>query len=102
VITASLAASLLWWLQHFFNLKFWIPTGISRRDLTFTNECALLEQIKNKPPNNSHRQLVEIIGVPKFTIVQVIQQQDKVQDGHYTIDNKDLAKNRNMKVTIQS
>jgi hypothetical protein len=40
-------------------------------------------------------QLVEIIGVPEFAIVQVIQQQDKVRDGHYTIGNKDLAKNRN-------
>jgi hypothetical protein len=73
VITASLA-NLLWWLQQFFNLKFWIHTGISRRDLTFTDELALLEQIKNKPPNNSHYQLVEVIGMPKFTIVQVIQQ----------------------------
>jgi hypothetical protein len=32
----------------------------------------------NKPPNNSHRQLV--IGVPKLTIVQVIQQEDKLWD----------------------
>jgi hypothetical protein len=66
VITASLA-NLLWWLQQFFNLKFWICTGICRRYLTFTDEIALLEQIKNKPPNSSHCQLVEIIGVPKFT-----------------------------------
>jgi hypothetical protein len=73
VIIASLA-NLLWWLQKFFNLKFWISTGIYRRDLALTDEIALLEQIKNKPINNSHRQLVEIIGVPKFTIVQVIQQ----------------------------
>jgi hypothetical protein len=36
---------------------------------------------------------VEIIGVLKFTIVKVVQQQDKVQNGHYAIDNKDLAKN---------
>jgi hypothetical protein len=88
-------------LHQFFNLKFWIRTGISRRDLTLTDEIALLEQIKNKPPNNSHHQLVEIIGVPKFTVVQVIQQQDKVRNIHYTIDDKDLAKNRNVKVTIQ-
>jgi hypothetical protein len=26
--------------------------------------------IKNKPPNNSHRQLVEVIGVPKLAIVR--------------------------------
>jgi hypothetical protein len=74
VITASLV-NLLWWLQEFFNLQFWIPTGISKGDLTFTDELALFEQIKNKPPNNSHHQLVEIIAMPKFTIVQVIQQQ---------------------------
>jgi hypothetical protein len=60
-------------LQQFFNLKFWVPTGIFRSD-----ELALFEQMKNKLLNNSHYQLVEIIGVPKFTIVQVIQQQDKV------------------------
>jgi hypothetical protein len=88
-------------LQQFFSLKFWIPPGISKRDLTFTDEITLLEQIKNKRPNNSHPQLVEIIGVPKFTIVQVIQQQDKVQNGHYAIDNKDLAKNRKVKLRIQ-
>jgi hypothetical protein len=95
VITASLA-NLLWWLQQFFNLKFWIPTGISRRDLTLTDEISLLGQIKNKPPSNNHRQLVE-----KFTIVQDIQQQDKVRDGYYFIDNKDLVKNRSVKVRIQ-
>jgi hypothetical protein len=88
-------------LQQFFNLKFWIITGISRRDVTLTDELALLEEIKKKPPNNSRRQLVEIIGVPKFTIIQVIQQQEKVRDGHYAIDNKDFPRNRNMKVRIQ-
>jgi hypothetical protein len=80
VITASLV-NLLWWLQQFFNLKFWIRAGISRRDLTLTDEISLLAQTKNKATNNSHRQLVEIIGVPKFTIVQIMQQQDKVRDG---------------------
>jgi hypothetical protein len=49
VITASIA-NLLWWLQQFFNLKFWIPAGISRRDLTFTDELTLLEQIKKQAP----------------------------------------------------
>jgi hypothetical protein len=44
-ITASLA-NLLWWLQQFFNLKFWIPTGISRRDVTLTDEIALIEKLK--------------------------------------------------------
>jgi hypothetical protein len=39
--------------------------------------------------------------MPKFTVLQVIHQQDKVRDGHYAIDNKDLAKNRNVKVRIQ-
>jgi hypothetical protein len=90
VITASLVNLL--WLQQFLNLKFWIPTGISRRDLSHTDETAVLEQIQNKPPNNSHHQLVEIIGVLKFTIVQVIHQEDRARDGHYAIDNKDLAR----------
>jgi hypothetical protein len=48
VITALLA-NLLWWLQQFFNLKFWIPTGICKRDLTFFDELALLEQNKTSP-----------------------------------------------------
>jgi hypothetical protein len=79
VITAS-SVNLLWWLQNFFNLKFWIRAGISRRDLTLADEIALLEQIKHKPPNNTHHQLVEVTGVAKLTIVQVIQQQDKLPD----------------------
>jgi hypothetical protein len=72
VITAS-SVNLQWWLQQFF-----IHTKISRRDLTLADEIALLEQIKNKPPKNSHHQLVEVTGVPKLTIVQVMQQQDKL------------------------
>jgi hypothetical protein len=35
--------------------------------------------IKNQPPNTSHRQLVEITGVPKSTLAHVIQQQKKLQ-----------------------
>jgi DNA-binding IclR family transcriptional regulator len=44
-----------------------------RRDLTFADKIALLEEIKNQPPNTSHRQLAEIIGVPKSTTAHVIQ-----------------------------
>jgi hypothetical protein len=47
-----------------------VVAEISRRDLTHTDEIALLEQIENKPPDNSHRQLLEVIGVLKLTIVQ--------------------------------
>jgi DNA-binding IclR family transcriptional regulator len=46
-----------------------------RRDLTLADKIALLEQVKNQPPNTGHRQLVEITGVPKSTIARVIQQQ---------------------------
>jgi hypothetical protein len=100
VITASLA-NLLRWLQQFFTLKFWTPTGISRGDLTITDEIALLEQIKNKPPNSSHRQLVEVIGVPKFAIVQVIQRQDN--GARWTLRHREQGscQGQNVKVRIQ-
>jgi hypothetical protein len=102
VITASLANLL--WLQQFFNLKFWTAAGISRRDLKLTDEITLLEQTKNKPPNNSHRQLVEIIGVPKLTNLQLYKlyiSKVRCEMDINAIDNKDLAKNRNEKVRIQ-
>jgi hypothetical protein len=44
-----------------------------KRDLTLADKIALLEQIKNQPPNTSHYQLVEITGVPKCTTAHVIQ-----------------------------
>jgi plasmid maintenance system antidote protein VapI len=51
-----------------------------RGDLTLTDKIALFGQVKNQPPNTSHRQLAEITGVPKSTIARVIQQQEKLQD----------------------
>jgi DNA-binding IclR family transcriptional regulator len=42
-----------------------------RRDLTLADKTALLEQIKNQPPNTSHRQLADITGVPKSTNHQI-------------------------------
>jgi hypothetical protein len=49
-----------------------------RRDLTLADNIALLEQIKNQPPNISHSQLVETTGVPKSIIGCIIQWQKKL------------------------
>jgi hypothetical protein len=52
----------------FIHLKIHIPTELCRRDSKLADKIALLEQIKNQPPNTSHHQLAEIMGVPKFAI----------------------------------
>jgi hypothetical protein len=51
-----------------------------RRDLKLSVEIALLEHIKNQPPNTSHRQQAEITAVPKSTIARFIEQQEKRRD----------------------
>jgi hypothetical protein len=48
-------------VQLFFHLKFQICTEMPRRDLTLADTHAVLEQIKNQPPNTSHHQLVDIM-----------------------------------------
>jgi hypothetical protein len=49
-----------------------------RRDVTLADKIALLEKIKNQPPNTNHRQWAEINGVLKSAIERIIQQQEKV------------------------
>lgn len=50
-----------------------------RRGVTLADKIALLKKkLKNEPPNTSHRQLADIIGVPKSTIACVLQQQGKL------------------------
>jgi hypothetical protein len=71
---------LLWNARDFFHFTLFIYTEMPRRDLTLADKTALLEQIKNQPPDTSHRQLVEIIGVPKSTVAHVIQMQKKLGD----------------------
>jgi ABC-type dipeptide/oligopeptide/nickel transport system ATPase subunit len=44
---------------------------------------------------------VAISGVLKSTIARVIQQQEKLQDGHYAMDNRELPINGSVKVRIQ-
>jgi plasmid maintenance system antidote protein VapI len=51
-----------------------------RRYVTLADKPALLEEIKNQPPNTSDHQLAEITGVPKSTTARIIQQQEKLQD----------------------
>jgi hypothetical protein len=65
-------------VQQFFHLKFQIPTEIPGTDLTLTDKTALLEQIINQPPNNSHNKLAETTAVPESTIAHAIQQQEKL------------------------
>jgi transcriptional regulator with AAA-type ATPase domain len=43
-----------------------------RGDVALTDKLALLEKIKNQPPNSSHCQLAEITGVVKSIIARVI------------------------------
>jgi plasmid maintenance system antidote protein VapI len=45
------------------------------RNLTLADKIALLEQIKDQPPNISQHQLAKITVVPKSTIASFIQQQ---------------------------
>jgi hypothetical protein len=59
---------------------------VPKRDVTLTDKTALLEKIKNQPPNTSHRQLVEITVAPKSTTARVIQQQEKLRD-EWTLHN---------------
>jgi hypothetical protein len=47
---------------------------------TLADRIALLEKIKNQPPNTSYHELAEISGVPKSTIACVIQQREKLRD----------------------
>jgi hypothetical protein len=39
-----------------------------RRNVTVGDKIALLEKIKNQPPNTSHGQLAQLNGVPKSTL----------------------------------
>jgi hypothetical protein len=51
-----------------------------RRDVTLADKIALLEKIKNQPPDTGHRQLAEITGLSKSAIACVMQQQEKLRD----------------------
>jgi hypothetical protein len=41
-------------VQQFFHLKFYIPTEVSRGDVTLIDKTALLEKIKDQPRNTDH------------------------------------------------
>jgi hypothetical protein len=56
-----------------------------------------LKKNKNQQPKTSHRQLAEITGVPKSTIVCVIQQQGKMGDGQ-TLCHKKQGTSKNLKL----
>ena len=53
---------------------------MQRNDLTLSNKIALLNKIKNQPPNTSYRRLAEITGVPKSTISRVLQQENQLRE----------------------
>jgi hypothetical protein len=63
-----------------FSLKNLDSYRIPRRHLKLADKIALLEEIKNQPPNPSRRQLMQITGVPKSTITRVTQQQEELRD----------------------
>jgi hypothetical protein len=71
-----------------------------RRNVTLADKIASLEKIKNQPPDTCHRQLGEITGVLKSSIARAIQQKEKLQCGHYAMDNRKLPKNGSVKVRM--
>ena len=44
-----------------------------QKDLTIAERVVVLRKIREQPPNISHRQLAEITGVPRTTLVQILQ-----------------------------
>jgi hypothetical protein len=73
-----------------------------RRDATLIDKTALLEKIKNQPPNTSHHQLVQINGVPKSKLHALLGiKRNCEMNGHQAISNRELSKNESMIVRIQ-
>lgn len=69
--------------------------------LTLADKTDLLEQIKNQPPDTSHRQQAEITGVPKST-ERVIQQQEKLRsEWTLHLGKQETSQSGSMKVRIQ-
>jgi hypothetical protein len=71
-----------------------------RRGVTVTDKTALFEQIKNQPPNTSHRQLAEATGVPTLHALHN-RKSDCEMNGHYATDKRELPRNGSVKVRIQ-
>jgi hypothetical protein len=69
---------------------------MSRRDLTHADRIALLEKMKNQPPNASHRQLAEIIGVLRSTITYVLHRQEKLR-GEWSLCHGQQRTSQNQK-----
>jgi hypothetical protein len=56
------------------SVKFLIPAKMPQRNLA----VALLYQLKSQLPSTSHCQIVDVTGVQKPTLMDVIQQQEKL------------------------
>lgn len=63
-----------------------------RKDLSLKDKIAILDKIKNQPCNTSHRQLQEIIGVPKSTIGRLLSQQQKLREEWESRNDSNLLK----------
>ena len=44
-----------------------------QKELTIGERVVVLREIREQPPNISHRQLAEITGVPRTTLAQILQ-----------------------------
>jgi len=51
-----------------------------RRDLILANSTALLGQTNSQPPNISHSWLTDVTGMPKSTVVCVIQEEEEMRE----------------------
>ena len=47
--------------------------GMPQKELTIAERVVVLAKIRKQPPNISHRLIAEITGVPKTTLVQILQ-----------------------------
>ena len=50
-----------------------VPSRDATKRITITETVVVLRKIREQPPNISHRQLAEITGVPRTTLVQILQ-----------------------------
>lgn len=77
------------------------PLPRSDGDLTLANRTAILDQIKNQPPNTSHRRLTEITGVPYLQSHPLFSSKSNCErNGHYDRDNRDYLENGSVKERV--
>ena len=68
--------------------------------LTIAEKIVLLRRIKKQSPNTSHRQLAEIIGIPRTTLKRILQDRDKLEvewSSHKEAEQRNLHSKRKRK-----